>query len=116
MAAEVIFNSNLQDFLDEFKSRESRILLDIGITIQDEAATNSPVRTGALRKSWTVEVSASEHYVIIGVPEDDPAAAYARYVESGTSKQRPQHMLRNAVNNRRGEFPMIARVDMVGMW
>lgn len=116
MAAEVIFNSNLPEFLDEFQSRESRILLDIGVTIQDEAATNSPVRTGTLRKSWTVQISESGHYVIIGVPADDPAAAYARYVESGTSKQRAQHMLRNAVNNRRGEFPMIARVDMVGMW
>lgn len=116
MAAEVIFNSNLAEFLDEFESRKSRILLDIGVTIQDEAATNSPVRTGTLRKSWTVQVNESGNYVIIGVPADDPAAAYARFVESGTSKQRAQHMLRNAVNNRRGEFPMIARVDMVGMW
>lgn len=113
MAAQVVFNSNLDEFLDRFTDAEDKILLDIGVTVQDDAATNSPVRTGTLRKSWTVEVNQPEHYVIIGVPQGDPAAEYAVYVENGTSRQPARHMLRNAVNNRRDEFPQIARVVMV---
>ena len=116
MAAQVTFNSNLDEVLDAFVSAEDRILLDIGTIVQDDAATNSPVRTGTLRKSWTVEVNQPEHYVKIGVPEDDPAAAYAVYVENGTSKQPARHMLRDAVNNRKSEFPQIAKIDMQNVW
>lgn len=109
MAVEVTFTDNLDEVLHLFKSAKSRALLDIGVTVEDDARDNSPRRTGDLQKSWTVEVNEGESYVKIGVPlgalEDD----YAKYQELGTRKGVPaRHMLRNAVQNNIGQFPGIA--------
>lgn len=113
MAVSVTFNSNLDEVLHLFESAKSKALLDIGTVVQGDAAENSPVRTGALRGSWTVEVEEADSYVVIGVPMDALDGNYAKYQELGTSRGiAPKHMLRNAVNGRMGEFPSIVEVHM----
>ena len=88
------------------------MLLDIGLTVQSDAAANSPVRTGALRRSWTVEVNKKESAVYIGVPLGALVGDYAKYVELGTRKQKANHMLKNAVVRQAEELKKIAEVTM----
>ena len=97
MAVEITFNDNLDQILHLFESAKSKALLNIGVIVQDDASLNSPVRTGALRDSWSVEVNEDESYVKIGVLEGALDGDYAKYVETGTSRQNARHMLRNAV-------------------
>ena len=112
MAVSVTFTSNLDKIIDLFETAKSKCLLDIGITVQGDAAENSPVRTGALRDSWAVHVEEEESYVQIGVPLDALDGNYAKYQELGTSKGVPaRHMLRNAVENNKGNFKQIAETD-----
>lgn len=111
MAVEVIFTDNVDEVLHLFESALSKTLLDIGLTVQADAAENSPVRTGALKGSWAVEVDENEKMVAIGVPLDALDGNYAKYVELGTSKQIPRHMLRSAVENNKEEFISIAKTE-----
>lgn len=117
MAVKVTFNSNLDEVLHLFESAKAKTLLDIGVTVQGKAAEGSPVRTGDLRDSWTVEVDEEESYVAIGVPlkalpKGRKGENYAKFVELGTSRgQIPRHMLRNAVNDSKDEFPNIAKIN-----
>lgn len=104
MAATVTFTSNLPEVLDRLQSAKSKALAEVGIAVQGDAIDNSPVRTGALRGSWTVEVDEDNSCVKIGVPVGDLDRDYAKYVELGTSKQPAQHMLRNAVESNKGNF------------
>ena len=109
MAVEVTITDNVDEVLHLFETALSKALLDIGLTVQADAAQNSPVRTGALRDSWTVEVNEGESWVKIGVPLDKLEGNYAKYQELGTSRGiKPKHMLRNAVENNKGEFRGIA--------
>lgn len=109
MAVEVMITDNVDEVLDLFETALSKALLDIGLTVQADAAENSPVRTGALKGSWTVEVNEGESWVKIGVPLDKLEGNYAKYQELGTSRGiKPKHMLRNAVENNKGEFKNIA--------
>lgn len=97
MAVSVTINDNLPEVLKLFDSALSKALLKVGLDVQADAAENSPVRTGNLRKSWTVHVEEDEGAVYIGVPEDALDGNYAKYVEFGTRKMAGQHMLQNAV-------------------
>lgn len=109
--AEVRFTDNLDEVIDALNSATARALLEIGIAVQEHAKVNSPVRTGALRDSWAVEVDEDNNSVSIGVPLDALEGNYAKYVEAGTSKQAPQHMLRNAVEFHKQEFKGIAETQ-----
>ena len=112
MAVRVTITDNVNEVLHLFESAESKTLLDIGLTVQADAAENSPVRTGALRKSWTVEVNEAEGWVKIGIPMDALEGNYGKYQELGTSRGvPPRHMLRNAVENNKGEFKDIASIN-----
>ena len=109
MAVEVTFTDNLDEVLHLFESAKSKALLDIGVTVQGAAGENSPVRTGALKSSWTVEVNEGESYVKIGVPVGALKGDYAKYQELGTSRGiQGKHMLRNAVESNASYFPGIA--------
>lgn len=112
MAVEVTITDNVDEVLHLFESAVSRALLDIGVTVQAGAAENSPVRTGALRGSWTVEVNEDEKSVKIGVPADALKGNYAKYVELGTSRQPARHMLMNSVNENKGQFHGIVKIEM----
>lgn len=111
MASTVTFTSNLPEVLDLLQSAKAKTLTEIGIAVQGDAIDNSPVRTGALRRSWTVEVDEDNSCVTIGVPDGALDRDYAKYVELGTSKQPAQHMLRNAVESNRGNFKGITETE-----
>lgn len=113
MAVEVTFNDNLDEVLHLLTSATAQALLDIGVTVQEAAAANSPVRTGALRGSWTVQVNEGEGSVKIGVPYDALDGNYAKYVELGTSRQIARHMLRDAVESNKGEFKNIINITFI---
>lgn len=111
MAVEVTITDNVDEVLDLFETALSKALLDIGLTVQADAAENSPVRTGDLRRSWTIEVNESGSWVKIGVPLDKLEGNYAKYQELGTSRGiKPKHMLGNAVENNKDEFKGIAEI------
>lgn len=109
MAVTVTITDNLDEVMHLFESAKSKALLDMGLTVKDDAAENSPVRTGALKGSWTVEVNEDESWVKIGIPLDALEGNYGKYQELGTSRGiKPKHMLRNAVEGNKGEFKNIA--------
>lgn len=110
MAFSITFNSNLEEVLSAVDSQTGAYLVAAGALIQSAAADNSPVRTGALRSSWTVEVESQDNggTVTIGVPMDKLKGNYAHYVEGGTSRQKAQHMLLNAVNENMGQLQGLA--------
>lgn len=112
MAGQITFTDNFEEFFDALKTAKAQALLEIGLDIQRDAALNSPVRTGNLRKSWTVQIDEDDSSVTIGVPEGALERDYAKYVEEGTSRQRAQHMLRDAVNANIGKFPEIIEINM----
>ena len=106
-----MFTNNIEEVLGALESATELALLEIGVAIQEHAKVNSPVRTGALRDSWAVDVRANESAVYVGVPLDALDGNYAKYVEAGTSKQKPQHMLRNAVEYNKQEFKGITETQ-----
>lgn len=112
MALEIRITNNLDQILPLFDTALSKALLEIGVTVRGDAALNSPVRTGALRDSWVADVNEGDKSVTIGVPTGALKGDYAKYVEMGTSKQKPNHMLQNAVNSRMTEFPEIIKTEM----
>lgn len=112
MAVTVKFADNFDEVMHLFETAKSRALAVIGGTVQEDAIKNSPKRTGALQKSWTVEVNDEESWVKIGVPLDALERNYAKYVENGTRKQPARHMLRNAVTSNQGQFPEIVKIEM----
>ena len=109
----VEFKSNLEEVLPLIETATQKALLEIGAAVQESARKNSPVRTGALRDSWTVEIETEDKsgHVIIGVPMDELEGNYAKYVENGTSKQKAHHMLRNAVEQNKNQFPGIVEIE-----
>lgn len=108
MAFQINVISHIEEVLSSLKTANGRILANVGMTVEAAAIKNSPVRTGALKSSWTFEVDEGEQSVTIGVPEDALDRNYAKYVEAGTSKMTGQHMLQNAVNANIGNFKGIA--------
>lgn len=111
MAIEVSFRDNLDEVLDQLTTAKARALAVIGATVQEDAVKNSPKRTGALQQSWTVDVDEGDSSVTIGVPMDALERNYAKYVEMGTSKMAPRHMLRTAVDSNIGKFPGIVQTE-----
>ena len=116
MAVTVTFTDNFEEVAKLFDTAKSHALAIIGATVQEDAIKNSPKRTGALQRSWAVEVNDDESWVKIGVPEDalpvgKDGANYAGYVENGTSKMTGQHMLRNAVTENVQQFKEITSTE-----
>ena len=110
MAFTITFTDNIEEVLSAVDSQTGQYLVDAGALIQGAAIENSPVRTGALRSSWAVEVESQDNggTVTIGVPMDALDGNYAHYVEGGTSRQKAQHMLLNAVNENMGQLQGLA--------
>lgn len=118
---EVTFTDNFAEVKNLFETAKSRALATIGATVQEDAIKNSPKRTGALQRSWTVEVNENESWVKIGVPVDalpegKDGENYAKFVESGTSKMAGQHMLRRAVTDNQSQFSEIVKAELENVW
>lgn len=109
--AVIVFKDNSADFLRAMHTANGKVLSVIGALIQGDAIENSPKRTGALQQSWIVEVDTDKQTVTIGVPLDALDGNYAKYVEAGTTRQQPKHMLQNAVNSARDQIPGLAEAE-----
>ena len=113
MAVTIKLTDNTLKIIEKFGSAKTKALTEIGLAVEEDAAKGSPVRTGALRDSWISKVAIGKgDYVEIGVPTNALKGNYAKYVELGTSKQGAHHMLQNAVNANRDQFPNIVKVEM----
>lgn len=99
MAAQVTYESHLDEFLDALPEQVEQALIAIGLTAETYAKQECPVDTGRLRNSITHEVDMNEQAAIIGSNVE-----YAAYVELGTSKMAPRPYLRPAAENHSAEY------------
>jgi len=92
-----IISSSFEWYPEEFiKQTEGKVdhgLDELSEMIKEEAKTQCPVKTGALRNSITKEVYADEHTAYVG--SDLP---YSLYVELGTRKNAANPFLRRALD------------------
>lgn len=75
-------------------------LEDIGKVGTGQSQLNTPVLSGKLKRSQTYKTNKREKHVDIGVKEVD----YGLIVHEGSSKQRSQPFLRDAIMNNIGKF------------
>ena len=73
-----------------------KTLDEIGKEVMKKAKAGTPVRSGRLKGGWFLQKNRKDLFIINKVP-------YASYVEDGTSKMRPRHMLRNALSRVNGD-------------
>ena len=102
------FRSNRREVMAEMERAEQRALTKIGLYVQGEATTRSPVVSGRLKSSWEYEVE-EESVVIANNTE------YAKFVEFGTSRQRAQRILTGAVEENVDEIKRITERELHGV-
>ena len=112
MAVTISFKDNADEVLNQLNTKAEKALFEMGAACQTYTKENTPVRTGALKGSWTVEVHGDEKFVAIGVPVGAVKGDYGKYVEFGTRKQKGVHMLRDAVQNHTQEYQSIAERNL----
>lgn len=86
---------SLQGASDTVRARAAVVNRKTGFDIEADAMVFSPVDTGNLRNSYTVEVANEGLTVSVG-----PTAAYAPHVELGTTKMAPRPALGPATDRR----------------
>ncbi|MBK5254379.1 MAG: HK97 gp10 family phage protein [Peptostreptococcaceae bacterium] len=84
------FRSYRREVSAEMTRAEQRALEKIGLYVDGEAVSRSPVISGRLKSSWEHEVQ--EKSVIVANNTE-----YAAFVEFGTSRQRAQRILTGSV-------------------
>lgn len=92
-------------FRKSLSERAEKALTYAGEALRGYAVYNAPVRTGDLRRSFTVEQHDKE--VNVGVPLGELEGDYAKYVEFGTSKQSAQYPLTRAAEEHVDEYVKI---------
>lgn len=105
-------NNNLPLIKGKIQDAITDALIEIGVTVEGEAAKRAPVGTpesthkkgyrgGSLRQSITSQL-VDDNKVAIGTNIE-----YATYVELGTSKMKAKPYLRPALDDKRDEIPKI---------
>ena len=102
------FRSNRREVMAEMERAEQRALTKIGLYVQGEATTRSPVVSGRLKSSWEYEVE-EESVVIANNTE------YAKFVEFGTSRQREQRILTGSVEDNVDNIRSITERELHGV-
>ena len=102
---EVEESDNIDEVLQALEEKTRQSLEEVGQIAVNDARNNTPVRTGNLRNSMTYSIQDGE--VIVGSDVD-----YAVYVEEGTSKQKGQHMVRDAMQDNIDEFRTLIEQNM----
>ena len=98
---------NTDEVIEQLGVAMARALEAIGIEGEGDAARLCPVRTGRLRNSITHAVDDGEKVAIIGTNVE-----YAVYVHQGTSRQRPQPFLTDAVTQNADKYRRIAEASL----
>lgn len=86
------YEKNFDKGKEDIKNGIIEALEEIGLFCTAEAQLRTPVKTGNLRRSITHKANKDENVVNIGTNVD-----YAEYVHEGTSKQKAQAFIRDAV-------------------
>ena len=98
-----VVHDNTDQVIEELGIGIARALEAIGIEAENDAAAITPVDTGRLKNSMTHAVNAGEKYVAVGTNVE-----YAQYVHNGTSRQKAQPFLTDAVTHNAGKYRQIA--------
>lgn len=120
MANEVkvrITQNNIEKMKKDFNDQLLNAINMICAAGVGHAQENTPVRTGALKSSYSWDVNKRKKEGKWGVRMDAPAfekgkqrpAEYFQYVEEGSSKQKAQHMLRRSALEHLKEYEGIIR-------
>lgn len=106
------FRSYRRNVIQEMERAEQRALTKIGIYVQGEATTRSPVGQyingrvgGRLKASWDYEVNDTN--VTVGSNVE-----YSPFVEFGTSRQREQRVLTGSVEENIDEIRRITEREL----
>jgi HK97 gp10 family phage protein len=102
------FRSYRREVMQEVTRAEQRALEKIGLYVDGEAVSRSPVVSGRLKSSWEHEVS--EDRVTVGSD-----VFYAKFVEFGTSRQRAQRILTGSVEENVDEIKRITERELNGV-
>lgn len=97
-----VSSDNVGDVVKEIGVGFARALEAIGIEAESDAANLCPVDTGRLRNSITHVIDGGELSTYIGTNVE-----YARYVHNGTSRQKAQPFLTDAVNQNADKYRRI---------
>lgn len=98
---------NRAQFQNAFNKALARALEEIGLAAEGYAKRLCPVDTGRLRNSITHVTSYGAKAVCIGTNVE-----YARYVEYGTRKQKPQPYLRPAAADHQETYRSILKRNL----
>ena len=102
------FRSYRRNVMQEMERAEQRALEKIGLYVDGEAVSRSPVVSGRLKSSWEHEVQ--EKSVIVANNTE-----YATFVEFGTSRQREQRILTGSVEENIDEIRRITERELNGV-
>lgn len=98
---------NRAQFRNAFNKALARALEEIGLAAEGYAKRMCPVDTGRLRNSITHVTRYGAKAVFIGTNVE-----YARYVEKGTRKQKPQPYLRPAAADHQETYRSILKRNL----
>ena len=99
------FKSNKDKVLSQIKQAKAKTIEETGKFIAEKAASNAPVDTGALAKSYTYQVGEDE--VLVGSNLE-----YSIFVELGTSRQPAQPHLVPALEENMSQIGSLAKEAM----
>ena len=102
------FRSYRREVSAEITRAEQRALEKIGLYVDGEAVSRSPVVSGRLKSSWEHEVQ--EKSVIVANNTE-----YAAFVEFGTSRQRAQRILTRSVEENVDNIRSITERELHGV-
>ena len=102
------FRSYRREVRAEMERAEQRALEKIGLYVDGEAVSRSPVVSGRLKSSWEHEVN--EDRVTVGSNVE-----YAGFVEFGTSRQREQRILTGSVEDNVDNIRSITERELNGV-
>lgn len=102
-----VVDDNTDEVIEKLGLAMARALEAIGMEAESDAADICPVDTGRLRNSITHTIDAGEKVAIIGTNVE-----YAEYVHQGTSRQKAQPFLTDAVTRNQAKYAKIAKAAL----
>ena len=103
----IVVEDNTARIIEALDTATARALEAIGIEAEGDAARLTPVDTGRLRNSITHTIDGGDKTAIIGTNVE-----YASYVHNGTSRQKAQPFLIDAVNQNMGKYRQIMEAGL----
>lgn len=103
----IIVADNTEEIIAKMDAAIARALEAIGIEAEGDAKELCPVDTGRLRNSITHTIDSGDNTAVIGTNVE-----YAEYVHQGTSRQKAQPFLTDAVTRNQAKYAKIAKAAL----